>query len=150
MLLACIIHVLKKFLAGQVLTCANNPSDAPVFDFHDVFPAALAAKLEFDLCAPDFGMAVLHRGQAVGFVVACVFLVAHADEADFEQTPHRGQNFFAAKTLAREVAFDSFPNPGQRAGKIHQPIILGLIANLPPARMVEMLFTPSFIATSRL
>jgi hypothetical protein len=33
---------LEKFLTGKVLTRADDPGDTPVFDFHDVLPAALA------------------------------------------------------------------------------------------------------------
>ena len=71
-------------------------------------------------------------------------------KTDFEQANNRGQDFLAAKTLAGEIALELLSNPGQRAGKINQPIILGLIAHLAPAQMIEMLFAPPLIATGYL
>src|SRR5437879_4826476 len=42
-----VIHVLKKFLAGKLLTCPNDPGNAPVFDLHNVYFAALPTKMKF-------------------------------------------------------------------------------------------------------
>src|SRR6185437_12824843 len=126
------------------------PGNAPVLDFHYVLLAALAAELEFDPGAPHGCVAILHRGQAVGLVVARVFVVAHANETDFEQSNDRGQDLFTAKTFTSEVASQLTPDAGQRAGKVDQSVIFGLIARLPPARVVEVLLAPAFVTTGRL
>ena len=139
------IHVLKQFLAGKVLTRPDDAGDAPVFDFHDVVLAAFAAELKFNLCAAHGGVAVFHRGQAVRFVVAGVFFVADADEADFEQAHDGSEDFFPAEAFAGEVTPELPPDAGQRAGKIRDPLKLGLVADFAPARVIEVLLATAFI-----
>ena len=65
MLLALVVYLLEKFLAGKFLTCTDDPGDTLVLNLHDVLLATFAAKLEFDLRAAHFGVTIFHCGQAV-------------------------------------------------------------------------------------
>jgi hypothetical protein len=56
---------LKEFLTREVLTRLDDTGNAPILNFHNVFFAALAAKLEFDFCAAHHGVTVFHSGQAI-------------------------------------------------------------------------------------
>src|ERR1035441_4957221 len=98
-----IVQVMKKFLSGQMLAGANDFGHARVMDCNRVLLVALAPKMKLNGAAGHGRMAVFHRGEAVSMIVARGFLVAHANEADFQQSHDRSQDFFAAKTFAREV-----------------------------------------------
>ena len=145
-----IVQVMKKLLSGQVLAGADDFGHARIMHCNRMHLVALAAKMKLNGVAGDSRMAVFHRGQAVSMIVARGFLVAHADEADFQQPHDRGQDFFAAKTFAREILGEAAANGRQHARKIHQPVKLGLVANLPPAMMINVLLAVSLVAAARL
>ena len=61
-----------------------------------------------------------------------------------------GEDFFPTEAFAGEVAPELPPDAGQRAGKIRHPLILGLVADFAPARVIEVLLATAFIPPGRL
>jgi len=148
--LAGVIHVLEQLLTGKFLARANNLSDAAVFNFDDVLLAAFAAEFKFDPRAAHLDVTVFHRGQTVRFVLAGVFFVANTDEADSEQANHRRQYFFTAQAGEGEVAFEAAADAGQGVDEIDDALEFGLVANLAPARVIEVLLALPVVASGGL
>ena len=86
---------MKQLLARQVLAIFDDLRQAAVFDFDVVVLAALPAKVEEDFRTTDFRMAIFHGREAIGFIVARVFLVADADQTHFQKFDDGRKHFLA-------------------------------------------------------
>ena len=89
---AVVVHELKQFISGQILTPANEAGQAAVAHVHGMANAALAAEMEAHGGAVDLDVAVAQGGQAERAVGSRILLIADADERRFEQTDDGGED----------------------------------------------------------
>ncbi|MNH13783.1 hypothetical protein D3C79_733650 [compost metagenome] len=111
-----------------------------------MFHAALAAELKADGAALDLDVAVAQRGQAVGFVVAQVALVANTDQCVVQQADHQCHYLFPVQPRARQVCLQLCAKLGQCLGKGQHAPIFVLIAQLAPLGVVAVLLAATRIA----
>ena len=86
--------IFEELVTGEFLAPANDGGEATVGEFDVVLLAALPAGAELETGAGNADVAVLEGGEAERVVFARLFIVAHANEAGFEQANHRGEDFF--------------------------------------------------------
>src|SRR5204863_9709677 len=113
------------------------------------FPA-LAPEHEADRGPSGLGVRVAQRRQAVRVIGARVFLVADSNERFLKKLDNSGQHPRTRQAGPREVGTRSLTNPGQGAREEHQPSVLGLVAHLPPSRVIPILLASLRIASGRL
>jgi len=92
-------------------------------------------------------VAVLHGRQTEGIVLAGIFFVSNANQADLS-SDDGGEDFFPRQT-AKAKSRLRVCGAGQRAAKREHPGIL-FHPDLAPAEVIAMLFAPAGVAASRL
>ena len=145
-----LVLVLEQELAGQVLAGLHDPRDAPVADLHAMQLAALAAELELEARAGDADVAVAHRREAERPVRARVLLVADPHERRLEQPHERREDLLARHAGEREVASHPPAQRRERAREVDQLVVLRLVADLAPARVVAVLLAPPRVTSDGL
>src|SRR4029434_4011559 len=108
--------------------------------------AGLATKPESDRAGANVGMAILQGGQSIRLVVACIFVIPDANERRFEQTDDCGEHFLARQAAAAQIACDAPADFWQGTAESDHSIVLGLVAEISPIRMIAVLLTAADIA----
>ena len=103
-----------------------------------------------DSVAVELDVTVAQCRQPERSVLARVFVVPHPDGRDVEEANHGGDNPFPTERAATHVAVDAPPDTRQRPGERREPVVLGLIAHLPPSRVVAVLLAPPGVSAGRL
>lgn len=111
---------------------------------------AFPAKLELDRRTRNADVASTQRGKPERIVLTRIFLVAHPDPADLEQSHDRCQDFLPREPGQREIARDLPANAGQLFAEGQHPAVFGRVADLAPALMIAMLLSSPYISTCRL
>src|SRR5207244_11197351 len=109
--------------------------------------ATLAPELEAQPRSLDGDVLAPQGREPIGPVVACVLLVAHADQRRLEQAHHRGEDLLSRQAGPGQVSLDVLADLRERLGKIEESGVLRLIPYLAPARMVAIL-RPASVAPS--
>ena len=115
-----------------------------------VVDAALAGEVEGNRASLHLHVAVVHGGQAVGAVFARVLLVANADEGRFKQADDGRENLFARQAGQRKVVLDALADDGKRLAELDHALVLGLVADLAPPRVVPALLASTLVASGSL
>ena len=79
-----------------------------------------------------------------------ILFVAHSNERKFQQPDDRGQYFLSWQPGASEVLLDSPTNHRQSATEVNHALILSIVTDFSPTRMVAVLFSAFGISPSRL
>src|SRR6185437_3049148 len=101
---------------------------------------------EGDAGALDLDVTLAHRRQAERPVLPRVLVVADADAGLVQEADDRRYHPGLAERMAGDVAFDPPPDPRQRRGERQHSVVLGLVSQLPPARVVAVLLAPAGVA----
>ena len=105
-----------------------------------VLLAALAAEAEAQRRAVDLDVAVAQGGQAERVVGPRVLLVADADQRRLEQAHDRRQHLLARQAAAAPRSRSTRARMrGSAAPKASMRVVLGLVADVAPARVVAVL-----------
>src|SRR5216110_2874192 len=91
------VAILEELLPRQLAAALHDAREARVGDGDGVLDAALAAEAEAQHLAVDLEMPPAQRGEAVGAVLAHVFVVADADQRLVEETHYRSEDLAAAQ-----------------------------------------------------
>src|SRR5690606_31908579 len=143
--LALLVLVLEQLLPRQFLTAPDDLGETAVTQRDLVLLARLAEETELHLVPAYLYVYVLQRRQAVRAVVTGVTLVAHPDQGGVEEFDERGRHRLAVRSPRRrcQVPRQAPPKPRQRPGERGQAVVLGRVAALTPARVVDVLLTPA-------
>ena len=98
------VEILKQVLSREIHAAPDDPGDARVAHRHVVLDAALAAKLKAQGAGRHLQMLLAQGREAVGAVVAGIFLAADADQRRVEQTNHRREHLVARHAVEGEIA----------------------------------------------
>src|SRR6267142_169624 len=139
MKLPLVVAVLKELLARKLLARADNPSHAAIVEIDLAELSALALKFQVHDRAVDLGVTIAQRGETVGAVGPCVFLVADADQRTVEQGDDRGDDFLAGQSGQREVTSHLLAKSRQRFAKRAELAELGAAGMSLPVLMVDVL-----------
>src|SRR2546423_1854226 len=112
--------------------------------------AALAAETEPDLDSDHIDVAVPQRGQAVGSVFLPVLVVPNPDSRLFQKANNCRQDLLPWHPGSLQVLIGTLADPGQSFGEGEHAIVLDRVPDLPPPRVVPILFPAARIAPSRL
>ena len=112
--------------------------------------AALAAEAEAQQLALDLQVAPPQRGEAVGAVLAHVFVVADADQRLVEQAHDRGEDLPAAQVGRAQVALEALAQERQHLAEFQHALELRLVARRPIVGVVAVLLAPARIRAGRL
>jgi hypothetical protein len=108
--------------------------------------AALAGEIERNGRALDGDVAVAHRGQPVGVIGFGILRVADANGGRLQQTDDRRQHLGPGQAGQRQVALYLCADLRQGVAEEQHAFVLGLVADLAPARMIAALLARPGIA----
>jgi hypothetical protein len=112
--------------------------------------AALPAKLEADARALYLCMFVAHGRQPERLVVACVLVIPDPNERLLEKLDDGGEHLLAAKAGAVQVCGGSLADPRQHLRERNEAAVFHFVAQLPPSRMIPVLFASAGVAAGGL
>ncbi len=147
---ASLVDVLKQLVTRQVLAFSDDSRQPAVGEFHGVILPALAAELEVEFGAFNAHVAIAHCGEAEGFVIPCVLVIANANKSSFQEADHGGQHFLFGQSAARQIFGDALPDQGQHGAEGHHAAELRLIAHLAILGVVAILLPPARVPAYRL
>ena len=104
--------------------------------------AALAAELEAQLVPRHCHVTAPQRRQAERAVVACVLVVADADQRALEQPDHRCQHLVARQLGKVDVTLDTLADERQDLAERHHAAELRLVTNGAILRVIPILLPP--------
>ena len=125
--LAVVVEILEELLAGQGLAVLDDPGQPLVGQDHVVPDPALAPELEAHLAAVHLHVTLAERGQAVGAVLARVFVVADPDVGLFQQAHHERQDPLPPVPVLAQVPLDLLAQLGQELAEFEDPLELGFV-----------------------
>src|SRR6266702_5028209 len=112
--------------------------------------SALAPKAEVHVRADHFNMSVSQGRQAEGAVLLSILLIADPDSGLLEEPDYRRQHLLPRHARPFQVAVGLLADFWQGRGKGQHPVVLDGVANLPPARVIAILFASPSVASGRL
>src|SRR6267378_1627220 len=142
MALAGAVHVLEELLPRQLAATLDDACQARIGDGDGVLDAALAAEAEAQHRAVDLQVPAAQRGEAVGAVLAHVFVVADADQRLVEEADDRGEDLAAAEILRSQVALEALAQPRQHLAEFEHAAELRAVARLAIVGVVAVLLAP--------
>src|SRR4029078_318562 len=120
--------------------------EALVGEVDVVLDAALAAKREAYAAAADVNVSVPERRQPERAVGARVLVVADANERLLEQLDDEREDLVARQARAPEILGRPPPDRRQRLREADHAVVLRVVANRAPARMIAVLLASARVA----
>src|SRR5690606_33844833 len=144
------VDVLKELLARKVLTSFDDACEPCVGERHRMSHTALAAELQLELVAAYPRVPVVQGRQSVRSVGSRVVAVADAGQRTLQQLHDRGDDVCPGQCRRPQVDFDATPELRKRASERHQTVVLGLVPDLAPARVIPILLASARVASGGL
>jgi len=145
-----LVVVLEQLVAGDVPTLADDAGQAGVLHLDGVRHPALPLEAEAELGSHHPHVLVAQRGEPVRLVLLHVGGVADADEGGLQQTHHRGQHLLPRQPGEREIASRALAQRHERDPEAEKALVLGLVSEGHPVRVVAVLLAPLGVAPGRL
>jgi hypothetical protein len=95
-------------------------------------------------------MTIFERRQAKRFVGPRILRIPNANECLAEEFDDSGQHLVFAEGQLAQIGGDLTPQLGECASEGNHPVVLRLVSDLAPARMIAVLFATPCIAPRRL
>src|SRR5207237_5919821 len=140
----------EQLLARQVAAALDDAREPGIRHRDGVLDAALTAKAEAQHRAVDLEVAAAQRGQAVGAVLAHVFIVSHPDQRLVQQHHHRGEQLPAAEIRRTQIALDALAQARQHFAEFEHAPELRAVAGFAIAGVIAILLAPAGIGAGGL
>ena len=147
---ALVVQILKELVAWQIAARLDHAREPAVVEIDLVLHAALASEREPHAAAADLDMRVPQRRQAERLVLPRVFVVADPDERLLEQLDDRGQDLVLRQSGTPQVGVGAAAHARQRLREADQAVVLRLVADLAPPRVIAILLAAARVAAGGL
>src|SRR5262249_36488703 len=137
-------------MTRQVLALQDDPGKPSVGDVNGVGLAALAPEYEAQPRPLDAHVLRAKRGESERAIQARVLRIAYSDERPLQKPDHGGEHTLTRQARPREIALYPAANARERATEFDEAVVLRLVSDGSPPRVIAVLLPASSVAPDRL